>query len=294
MATAAVFHPTPKQSFFGWVPRKETHAVVRLTAPVRAPAAYTDFSSSFLSANLLGSPSRRRTVTVSIVTHTILVGVPLLLSLWFTNTLDLRTYTQTLLVAPPAAAAPSPPPKVVAAQPVHPSRRVFTSQGKLILPTAIPKQIAMLKEEPLPPEDNGGVFGGIPGGVTGGVLGGILEGLKAPEAPAVPRPAEPPRAPVLVGGNVQPPRIISQVTPEYPVLAKQAGIQGEVIISAVIDSAGKVVDMKVVSGPPLLFASAMKALAQWKFEPTYLNGEPVAIRWNASVKFRIGAARQVS
>jgi protein TonB len=294
MATAAVFHPTAKQHFDGWVPRKETHAVVRLAAPVRAPVAYTDFSSSFLSANLLGSPSRRRTVTVSIVTHTILVGVPLLLSLWFTNTLDLRTYTQTLLVAPPAASAPSPPPKVVAAQPAHPSRRVFTSQGRLILPTAIPKQIAMLKEEPLPPEDNGGVFGGIPGGVTGGVLGGILEGLTAPEAPPAPRLVESPKAPVPVGGNVQPPRIISQVTPEYPVLAKQAGIQGEVIISAVIDSQGKVVDMKVVSGPPLLFASAMKALGQWRFEPTYLNGEPVAIRWNASVKFRIGAARQVS
>jgi len=77
-------------------------------------------------------------------------------------------------------------------------------------------------------------------------------------------------------------------------LAHQAGIQGEVIISAVIDSHGNVVDMKVVSGPPLLYSAAMKALGQWKFEPTYLNGEPVAIKWNASVKFRIGTSNSGS
>jgi protein TonB len=162
------------------------------------------------------------------------------------------------------------------------------------MPTAIPKQIAMLKEAPLPPEpEGGGVFGGVPGGVTGGTIGGMLEGIRAPEAPAPPpgTSVEKARAPVPVGGNVQPPRIIFQVNPDYPLLAHQAGIQGEVIISAVIDAQGNVVDMKVVSGPPLLYQAAMKALAKWKFEPTYLNGEPVAIKWNASVKFRISASR---
>jgi protein TonB len=288
--------PAPNPHFFGWVPRKETHAVTRLTAPVRVSNAYTDFSGELLSANLMGSPSRRRTLTTSIVLHTLLIAVPLLLSVWFTNTLDLRTYTQTLLVAPPAAAlAPSPPPRVAAAQPVRPAHRVFTSQGKLFLPPAIPRQIAMLKEAPLPPEpESGGVFGGVPGGVTGGALGGILEGIKGPEAPPSPPRPSVARAPVPVGGNVQPPRILYQAEPEYPLLAKQAGIQGEVIISAIIDSHGNVVDMKVVSGPPLLYSSAMKALAQWKFQPTYLNGEPVAIKWNASVRFRMGSFHPAS
>jgi TonB family protein len=166
------------------------------------------------------------------------------------------------------------------------------------MPTAIPKQIAMVKEAPLPPEpESGGVFGGVPGGVTGGVIGGLLEGIKGPEAPPLPEPrpvVEKARGPIPVGGNVQPPRILYQATPEYPTLAQQAGIQGEVIISAVIDSQGNVVDMKVVSGPPLLYMAAMKALAKWKFQPTYLNGEPVAIKWNATVTFRIGAYRAAS
>jgi periplasmic protein TonB len=294
MATTTALPPASNQHFFGWVPRTKTTAVTRIPVPVRASRAYTDFSGAFLSANLMGAPSRKRTLTTSIVLHTILIGLPLIVSAWFTDTLDLRTYTQTLLVAPPAAAAPSPPPSVVAAP--KQARRVLTSQGKLFMPTAIPRQVAMLKEAPLPPEPEGaGVFGGVPGGVTGGVIGGMLDSIKAPEAPPPPpRTAEHAQGPVSVGGNVQPPRIIYRVNPDYPKLAHQAGIQGEVIISAIIDSQGNVVDMKVVSGPPLLYSAAMKALGQWKFDPTYLNGEPVAIKWNASVRFRIEALNPVS
>ena len=307
MATAAALPPSTaastqhmpmaKEHFFGWVPRKEGHRVTRLPVAPRVARAYTDFSEAFLSPNLLGSPSHKRTLTTSIAVHASLLAGILLLSVWFTNTLDLRTYTQTLLVAPPAASAPSPPPRAVAAAQPAQTRRVFTASGKLFMPTAIPKQIAMVKEAPLAPEvETGGVFGGVPGGVTGGVIGGMLEGIKPPDAPPAPRAeaAEKARGPVPVGGNVQPPRILSQTSPEYPLIARQAGIQGEVIITAIIDSTGKVIDMKIVSGPPLLYESAMKALANWKFEPTYLNGEPVPIKWNVSVHFRIGSSGPVS
>jgi protein TonB len=155
----------------------------------------------------------------------------------------------------------------------------------------------MLNEAPLPPEpDSSGIVGGIPGGLGGGVMGGLLEGIKGPEAPAAPpvrAAVEKPRNPVPVGGDVRPPRVIFQLSPEYPILAQQAGIQGEVIISAVIDSHGNVVNMKVVSGPPLLYLAAMKALAKWKFEPTYLDGEPVAIKWDVSVKFYISRPSKI-
>ena len=299
MATATVLPPTPtlNQQFRGWVPRAQSNAVNRIL--IRPSSAYTDFADALLAPNLLGSPSRKRTLTTSVIMHAILIAIPLLLSAWFTDTLDIRTYTRTLLVAPPAAApAPTPPPAIAASQPVRPAHRVFTAQGKLFMPPAIPKQIAKLKEAPLPPDPEGmGVFGGVPGGVTGGTIGGLLEAVKAPEAPPVPPPqpsVEKTRSPVPVGGNVQPPRIIYRDNPDYPTLAHQAGIQGEVIISAVIDSRGNVVDMKVVSGPPLLYAAAMKALARWKFEPTYLNGEPVPIKWNVSVKFRIESLHEGS
>jgi TonB family protein len=286
MATATVLPPPQNQHFFDWIPKNGSTGAARTSLAIRVSTAYTDFSGAFLSTNLMGAPSRKRTLTTSLVLHTILIAIPLLLSAWFTDTLDLRSYTQTLLVAPPAAAAPAQPPKVVAAAPAQ-VHRVFTSQGKLFMPTAIPRQVLMVKEAPLPPEPEGvGIFGGVPGGVTGGVIGGILEGIKAP--PPTRPSVENTKAPVPVGGNVQPPRVLYRTVPEYPLLAQQAGIQGEVIISAVIDSHGNVVDMKVVSGPPLLYSAAMKALQEWKFEPTYLNGEAVAIKWNASVKFHIG------
>ena len=295
MATTTVLPPTPtlNRRFGGWVPRTQSNAVKRVL--IRPSSAYTDFADALLAPNLLGSPSRKRTLTTSIIMHAILIGIPLLVSAWFTDTLDIRTYTRTLLVAPPAASAPAPPPSVAASQPARQTSRVFTSGGKLFMPPAIPKQIAMLKEEPLAPEpEAGGVFGGVPGGATGGVLGGILEGIKAPEAPPPPHPAvDSAKVPIPVGGNVQPPRIMYRENPDYPTLAHQAGIQGEVIIAAVIDSRGNVVDMKVVSGPPLLYIAAMKALSKWKFEPTYLNGEPVPIKWNVSVKFRIESLHQV-
>jgi protein TonB len=264
--------------------------------PVRVSSAYTDFSKSFLSRNLMGSSSRR-TLAISIVLHTLLIGIPLLVSAWFTDTLDLRTYSRILLVAPPAAPTPRPPAAAPDTQLRPQPHRVFTSQGKLLLPPAIPRQIAMLNEAPLPPEpDSSGIVGGIPGGLGGGVMGGLLEGIKGPEAPAAPpvrAAVEKPRNPVPVGGDVRPPRVIFQLSPEYPILAQQAGIQGEVIISAVIDSQGNVVNMKVVSGPPLLYLAAMKALAKWKFEPTYLDGEPVAIKWDVSVKFYISRPSKI-
>jgi protein TonB len=285
MATVTVLPPasTPNPQFFGWMPRRASYPVTRLEATARVSRAYTDFSASLLSKNLLGSPSHKRTLATSIVLHTILIAIPLLLSVWFTNTLDLRTFTQTLLIAPPPPAAAPAPPKSVVTQAGPQTHRVFTSHGKLFMPTAIPKQIAMLKEAPLEPESETGVLGGVPGGV----LGGILEGIKGPEAPSVPVPVEKPKTPVPVGGNVKPPRIIFRVPPEYPLLAKQAGIQGEVIIAAIIDDRGNVTDMKVVSGPPFLYSVAMQALAQWKFEPTLLNGEPVPIKWNVSVTFSL-------
>src|SRR2546430_14162639 len=205
MATATVLPPAPNQHFFGWVPRTKTTAATRIPVPARASRAYTDFSGAFLSANLMGSPSRKRTLTTSIVLHTILIGVPLIVSAWFTDTLDLRTYTQTLLVAPPPAAAAPSPPQSVAAVPKQ-ARRVFTSRGKLFMPPAIPRQVAMLKEAPLPPEPEGaGVFGGVPGGVPGGAIGGMLDAIRTAEAlPPPPRAsAEKARVPVPVGGNVQ-------------------------------------------------------------------------------------------
>ena len=77
------------------------------------------------------------------------------------------------------------------------------------------------------------------------------------------------------GENVQQAQLISRRNPEYPQIAKQANAQGEVVLTATITVDGKVKDVKVVSGHPLLRNAAVAAVKQWVYRPTILNGKPV-------------------
>ena len=118
------------------------------------------------------------------------------------------------------------------------------------------------------------------GGVLGGVLGGAMKGVPLP-APV----AAGPKAPVRVGGDVKPPRLLFGPAPDYPTLARQARLSGVVIIDAVIDEHGNVTAMRVVSGHPLLIQSALNAVSKRKYEPTVLDGEPTPIDLRVEVSF---------
>jgi protein TonB len=91
-----------------------------------------------------------------------------------------------------------------------------------------------------------------------------------------------------VGGRVRPPKAIVQTHPQYPTLARQAHIQGQVQIDAILDEQGNVIDMRVVSGPPLLYQAALDALKQWRYEPTYLNDQPIAVEMIVMISFQLG------
>jgi len=126
-----------------------------------------------------------------------------------------------------------------------------------------------------------------PGRAGGGVLGGILGGIGHPPAPPPPAPVVH-QGPYRVGGKVQAPRLIRQVEPEYPPLARQARVQGDVIIDSMIDTEGRVTQMKVVSGSSLLVQSAIQALEQWRYQPTLLNGQPVPVEMLVTLHFTLG------
>jgi protein TonB len=93
------------------------------------------------------------------------------------------------------------------------------------------------------------------------------------------------KAPLRVGGRVKPPRAIAMPAPVYPEIARAARIQGDVVVDAVIDTNGNIVQMKLVSGHPLLVGAAMEALRRWKYEPTYLDEQPVSIELNVTIHF---------
>jgi|HubBroStandDraft_5_1064220.scaffolds.fasta_scaffold02310_7 TonB family protein len=114
-----------------------------------------------------------------------------------------------------------------------------------------------------------------------GALSGIVSSnVAAPAAPELQQEGA-----VKVGGNVKEPRLINRVMPEYPLVAKQAGIQGDVVVKTTIDDKGSVVNMQVVSGPALLRGAALAALRRWKYEPSTLNGQPISIQMLVTIKF---------
>jgi protein TonB len=156
-------------------------------------------------------------------------------------------------------------------------------------PKTIPKDIAMIKEEDLPPPSSGvvgGVAGGVPGGSMGGVLGGIV-GAVPTAAPPPPPKAVVKQTRIRVGGNVQAANLIRKVVPVYPPLAKQARIQGTVRFQAIIGKDGTIQNLQLVSGHPLLVANAQQAVSQWIYRPTLLNGDPVEVVTTIDVNFTL-------
>jgi protein TonB len=170
--------------------------------------------------------------------------------------------------------------------------------GKLMAPKVVPKEVATIKEEELPPPSAGvaGVVGGVPGGVAGGTPGGVLGGIigsvpsAAPPPPPPPKKEEPkPVTPqrIKVGGNVQSARLVRQPRPVYPPLAKQARISGVVKLGAIISKDGTIQHLEVISGHPLLVPAALEAVKQWVYQPTLLNGEPVEVQTQIDVNFTL-------
>jgi protein TonB len=224
--------------------------------------------------------------------HIVVLAALIIVPLYTTGTIQLSKYEDITLVAPPAAPAPPPPPAGRAVAPhISPTRPQLTyTQGKLTTPASIPKTVSLDNAGAAP--DLGGVVGGVPGGVAGGELGGSLGGVLGGSGTSVPIP--PPPAPaakriVRVGSNVKAPRQTYSVQPEYPPLARQAHVWGVVVVNAVIDEHGNVVQAHALNGHRLLIPAALNAVLQWKYEPTLLNGTPVAVEMEVTVRFSLGS-----
>lgn len=224
---------------------------------------------------------------LSLLVQSFLLGVLILIPLLYTEALPKQEMLGWLVAPPPP---PPPPPPPAAKQPVKRVRRRVTlmKAGKLRAPTAIPKQVAIIKEEPMPEEDfAGGVVGGVPGGVPGGQMGGVLGGVLGGIRSAAPPP--PPQTPkrIRVSSGVQEAKLVRRVQPVYPPIAKQARIQGVVQLEAVIAKDGTIQNLRVIQGHPLLVQAAVQAVQQWRYAPTLLNNEPVEVQTLINVVFKL-------
>jgi protein TonB len=91
--------------------------------------------------------------------------------------------------------------------------------------------------------------------------------------------------PIRVGGVIQPPTRVRRVAPVFPEIARAARVQGVVILECVIGPDGRVTDVHVLRGQPLLERAAIDAVRQWLYRPTRLNGQPVAVVMTVTVTF---------
>jgi len=150
----------------------------------------------------------------------------------------------------------------------------------------------MIKEEEAPPPmvATGGVVGGVPGGIPGGQAGGVIGSIiSAANSAAVPKfvPITPQR--VRISQGVTKGLLIHRVEPAYPTLARAARVQGEVVLSAVIDTSGQIQNLQLVSGHPMLVPAALSAVKQWRYKPYLLNGQPTEVETTITVIFTLSS-----
>ncbi len=89
------------------------------------------------------------------------------------------------------------------------------------------------------------------------------------------------------GGRTKEPELLFSSAPIYPAMARQAHLEGQVTIDAVIDTTGKLTNMTIVSGAPLLQQAALDSLRTWKYRPGYLNEKPVPTKTSITVNFHL-------
>jgi len=92
--------------------------------------------------------------------------------------------------------------------------------------------------------------------------------------------------PIRIGGDMRPPTKVHHVSPDYPGDARAAGISGVVILEATIDAEGAVIAVQMVRSVPGLDDAAIAAVRQWRYMPTWLNGQPVAVIMTVTVNFQ--------
>ena len=235
---------------------------------------------------------RSRTFFLSLIVHSVLLAVVLLIPLVYYQGLP-QYELLTVLAAPPRPLPPPGPPSPPTPPPPAGGevQIVRLDPDKFMEPKEIPEEIPPPTEEiPIIHIDSWGPAGGIPGGdpngteegVQGGVVGSLFRGpFRGPPPPPPPEPREPTR----VSDGVQGSRLIHKIDPVCPELAKRARVSGLVLLQVTVDERGLVAGIKLILGHPLLNQSAIDAVRQWRYSPTLLSGEPVPVIATVTVNF---------
>jgi periplasmic protein TonB len=182
------------------------------------------------------------------------------------------------------APAPAPAPKEQPKQSAN-DMRISPAVSKLSSRLVPPKSVLVSRDAPPVPSIGSAVLDVMPDGQSSSVVGVVVPGFSRPGLAPAPLPPAPGQVTPRVGGQVKEPRLVSVVKPVYPAIARQSRVEGDVVVDTEIDATGKVMRMKVLSGPPLLHQAAMNALRNWKYEPAMLDGQAMAVQIRVTIRF---------
>ncbi len=250
----------------------------------------------FEQATLASGPAGKRvwTTFLGVTTQVVLVIGAVLVPMIWPQIMPRAQLLATFL--PPVP--PGPPPKGDLAKQRTAARVVPRAEYRgFIAPAHIPARVELIDDAPA-----ANYVMGVPNGDARGLQPGI-EGaffrdlpvnaarIEPPAVPVVapPKPASPAEEPKRYrqGGQVQLGRLIRKVEPLYPEIAMTARVSGAVQLEAVVGTDGRVREVKVLGGSPLLARPAVEAVLQWVYEPSRLNGERIEIIANIAVTFKL-------
>lgn len=239
------------------------------------------FEDSLLESS--GKLARRNpwTTAISFAAQAVLGTCLVLLSLLNTDALPVHTLMKTLEAPPPPPPSQAPP----VAHVVSVARQTSEFKGGVLVPpTEIPRQAAVIRDQAEANESNVQPGASLLNGVGNASNPMITELLRSTPI-VVPKAAVPPK--VRVSWGVAQGLLLRQVKPQYPPLARQARIQGTVVLQAMIGKDGTLQELRVVSGHPMLTAAAIDAVQHWLYRPYLLNGQPVAVDTQINVNFTL-------
>jgi len=237
------------------------------------------FADSLLDSQSLNRSRRGWATLVSFSLQALAVTCVLTVPLFYTQVLP-RLESVSRVISPPIGAPPaqSPAPRRESS---GGERSLFTNLqvNAFTIPRQIPITIENGPDQPPPAFPYTGT-GAEPGSSTlpDGILGS--SGTAAPPIPRRSETAQPPRISLMMEGS-----LIRRVEPQYPVIAKNMGVQGTVVLAAVISREGTIEQLQVVSGHPLLVQAALRAVREWRYRPYILNDAPVEVDTQITVNF---------
>jgi protein TonB len=230
---------------------------------------------------------RARALPVSLAFHGIAAGVVILLPALTTELPPVQAGALTpgwdFPRVPVVAIASPQPPRVPPRRAPGTRRPTARSQAPAPVPAAgtgpaVPSTGSLLATDTIDPDAPALCFSDCTGGERVGVaMPGLPIGDEAVGDPPIRR----------AGRDVTPPAKLSGNPPVYPALAKQARIEGDVVIECTIDPSGRVVNATITQHVPLLDQAALDAVLGWRYRPTLVDGVPVPVLMTVTVRFRI-------